>query len=746
MTQLFFTNMPPAWVLWLVIAPAVIAFAAFAYRLRGRNRTTRRTTTVFRVLLLALVIFLCLGPALRDDRVSTEAAPLALLLDDSASMSSMDGADGISRQQLLTELLGGSFREQLESEYELQAWRFEQGLAATEPNGSALTAAGQESAPGDALLALMAEYRGRRMPDIVLFSDGRSTSGTLLPEVTDRLRNEGVKVHVVSFGSATEAPDLVLERIQTPDLVLAGDVALFSLRLRATGANLPENAIVRLLDEDGNEIGDRVLVENPDENGVNLVLSAILQEAGERNLVAEVLPAEGETAVENNRISLALTVKEVQVRVLYVEGGPRWEYRYLKDRLIRAERDISLQCWLAEADRNFPQEHSRGVPSLLSLPVDSADLLDNFDLVILGDADPTRLTPDPLDGQRFLASLAEFVEKGGGLLMLAGPRHNPAAYLGSPIEALLPVIIGREDAVPSQEYLPLPPDFKRPHPVVLFDADAETNLQLWTTSAPLWWYAPVERLRPGAQAWLVNRDIENRFGPHVIAASIYAPEGWVGWIGTDETWRWRFPGGEKYVDRFWRSALRHLAITRLRGDHGRLRLDLDRTEVELGAFVQVEARLLDDSFQPVISEEGVPLFLDETGRTSMLHPVPEQPGIYRGRLRAANVGQARVFMTEDGDVDSEVLASARYNVHLSSREMANTTQDEAALIALAGRTGGHMVPISRADELLDTLDGKDRVTRVISSSIRELEAWPFLGLFLVLAAAEWLLRKRMNLS
>ena len=746
MTQLFFTDMPAAWVLWLVIAPAVIAFAAFAYRLRGRNRSTRRATTIFRVLLLALVIFLCLGPALRDDHVSTEPAPLALLLDDSASMSSVDGNDGLTRQQNLSALLGSPFREQLDDQYDLMAWQFAERLVATNPDGSQLNAAGQESAPGDALLALMAEYRGRRMLDVVLFSDGRSTSGVDLPEVSERLRNEGVKVHVVSYGNASAAPDLMLERIQTPDLVLAGDVALFSLRLRATGSNLPSEATVRLLDESGNVIGDSVLVQSPDENGVNLVLSAVLQEAGERTLTAEVIPVDGETAIDNNRITMSLTVKEVQVRVLYVEGGPRWEYRYLKDRLIRAERDISLSCWLAEADRNFTQEHSRDADSLLALPVEVDDLLENFDLVILGDADPTRLTPDPIDGQRFLASLAEFVEKGGGLLMLAGPKYNPSAYIGTPIEAMLPIIIGREDAVASKEYSPLPPDIQRPHPVVLFSSDPEQNRELWTTSAPLWWYSPVERLRPGAQAWLVNNAVENRFGPHVIAASIFAPEGWVGWIGTDETWRWRFPGGEKYVDRFWRSALRHLAITRLRGDHGRLRLDLDRTEVELGAFLQVEARLLDDSFQPVVSEEVVPLFLDDSGNTSMLSPVPDQPGIYRGRIRASSLGPARVFMTEDGDVDSEVIASARFNVHLSSREMANVSQDQVALAALASRTGGQLVPMDRANDLLDTLDGKNRVTRVISSAIRDLEAWPFLALFLVLAAAEWLLRKRMNLS
>jgi len=293
---------------------------------------------------------------------------------------------------------------------------------------------------------------------------------------------------------------------------------------------------------------------------------------------------------------------------------------------------------------------------------------------------------------------------------------------------------------------PMPPDLQRPHPVVLFSSNPEENRQLWETSAKLEWYQPVERLRPGATAWLVNPDYSNQYGPHVLAASIFAPEGWVGWIGTDETWRWRFPGGERYVDRFWRSALRHLAATRLRGDHGRIRLDLDRSEVELGAFLQVEVRLLDDSFQPVVDEAGVPLFLEGAGRAADLRPVADQPGIYRGRLRASTPGAARVYLTADGDADSEAVASARFHVSLPSREMADTSQDRELLTALTGRTGGMLVYAENADQLLDTLDGRERVTRILNSSREPLSPWPFLGLALLCAAAEWILRKRLNLS
>ncbi|MDA1113648.1 MAG: hypothetical protein O3A95_05030 [Planctomycetota bacterium] len=745
MNHLVFSHLPPPWVLGLLIVPIAVLISAMAYRLRKRSRVARRFAMGLRLMVFATVLFLSFGPALQHDSVESETAPLALLLDDSASMRISDSPGAPSRLTELQSLLASPLREEFESKYQLQAWRYSERLAATTTNGEELSGAGQASSLGNALEGLLAEYRGRRMPDVVLFGDGRTNLGNDPLEAADRLRAEGVKLHAVSFGQAEEAPDLILERVQTPDLVLAGDVGLFSLRLRAGGSPLPERAVVRLLDELGNEL-DRAAVEELDENGVNLVLSALLQTPGERRLVAEVLPMAGETATDNNRLELSLTVKEVKVRVLYVEGKPRWEYRFIRDRLIRAERDVMVNLWLADADRSFPQEHSRGTRSLLRLPIDATDLLDQFDLVVLGDVDPTRLTPDPLDGQRFLAGLSEFVEKGGGLLMLAGPMHNPRAYVGSPIEDLLPVLIGKEALPPQLGFAPIPPDLQRPHPVVLFSSDQEENRQLWETSAKLEWYQPVERLRPGATAWLVNPDYENQYGPHILAASIFAPEGWVGWIGTDETWRWRFPGGERYVDRFWRSALRHLAATRLRGDRGRIRLDLDRSEIELGAFLQVEVRLLDDSFQPVVDEEGVPLFLEGAGRAADLRPIADQPGIYRGRLRASTPGAARVYLTADGDPDSEAVASARFHVSLPSREMADTSQDRALLTAITGRTGGMLVSSEEANLLLETLDGRERVTRILNSSREPLSPWPFLGLAILCAAAEWILRKRLNLS
>lgn len=744
MRSLDFDSLPAAWVIGLVLLPGVAALAWWAYRVHAGSGRRRHLAWALRGALLAVALLLAFGPHWRRDEVRSEKAPLALLLDDSASMRTED--DGLPGERLarVRALLGSGFAAALGERYELDAWRFDAGLAATAADGSGLTGTGEATALADALHALLGEYRGRAVPDLVVIGDGRSNAGAPLPEALERLRAEGVRAHALLVGRAEEAPDLALERIQAPDQLLAGDVGLFSLRLRGSGAGVPARVAVRLRDESG-AVLDETLVEAPGEDGVPLTLSARLENEGERRLVAEADAAPGETALQNNRVVFAVDVKRVKIRVLYVEGRARWEYTYLQRRLARAERDVTLQCWLADASPGFPQEHSADAAPLLRLPVDADHLLAEYDVVVLGDAEPSRLTADPLDGARFLDALADFVRRGGGLLLLSGPRHNPRALAGSPLEPMLPVILSAQPGAAAAAFRPVPPDPLRPHPVVTLETDPEANRDLWENSTPLQWFQPVERLRPGATAWLVHDSLGNQHGPWVIAASTFAPEGWIGWIGTDETWRWRFPGGETHLERFWRAALRHVAATRLRGEQGRARLDVDPGTVEVGGFVRVEARLLDEAYQP-LQAEVVDLLVEGRDEPLPLAPDASRPGVFGGRIRAAQPGSVLLSLPNPDGPNAEPLATARFEVVLPSREMARTTPDAAALRALAERTGGEFRVLEEADALLDRLDGSERVERVLASRSEPLDPRWLLAALLLLACGEWILRKTMNLT
>lgn len=744
MNHLDFDALPAAWVLGLVLLPGIAAIAWWAYRVHRGAGTRRHVAWILRGLLLGCALLLAFGPHWRQDETRSEKAPLALLLDDSASMRTEDEGMPGTRLDRVRSLLQSGFSAELAKRYELDAWRFGASLAAAAPDGSTLAGSGEATALGDALLNYLREYRGRAAPDLVLFGDGRSNAGAELAEATERLRAEGIRVHTVLTGHAEEAPDLALERIQAPDQLLSGDVGLFSLRLRASGEGVPSRARVRLLDERGSVL-DETIVDAPGEDGTPLTLSARLEGDGTQRLVAEVEAALGETALQNNRVVFAVDLRRVKIRALYVEGRARWEYTYLQRRLARAEADVTLQCWLADASPGFVQEHSAEATPLLRLPVDADRLLEEYDVVIFGEAEPSRLTSDPLDGARFLDALAEFVRRGGGLLLLSGPRHNPRALAGTPLEPMLPVILSRAPGSAATAFRPMPPDPMRPHPVVTLETDPEANRILWENATPLQWFQPVERLRPGATAWLVHDTLGNEHGPWVLAASTFAPEGWIGWIGTDETWRWRFPGGEVYLERFWRAALRHVAATRLRGEQGRARLDVDPSTVEVGGFVRVEARLLDEAYQP-LNAESVIVIVEGRDEPMLLLPDAGRAGVYGGRIRAAQPGSVLLALPNPDGPDSEPLATARFEVVLPSREMARTTPDPSALRMLAERTGGRFLSLEDAASLLEDLDGSERVERVLASRSEPLDPRWILAALLLLASGEWILRKTMNLS
>jgi uncharacterized membrane protein len=614
---------------------------------------------------------------------------------------------------------------------------------------------------GTALSSALAAHRGRHVTDVVIVSDGRQNAGLTASEAARAAAAMGVPVHTVVVGDTRPERNALLEVVEAPTSILEGDEVALTLRLVGRGLGGGERAWVVLeeLDSDDPTLPGRVLAEREaqlSESGERVTLVAPPGPADprtqERRFRVSIPPLEGETLLDDNRLELSVRVAPEKVRVLYVDGYPRWEYRFLKEMLKRADENIQVQVVLLSATPDFLQESTRGVPALREVPTDRKTLLDSYDVVILGDVSPYSISPDPARCEEFLRSLAEFVERGGGLLLMSGEYDNPRAYFSTPLEPLFPVVLDSVEMAAARPpatsgFRPQLEEPAAPHEIVRLLPDAEDNRRLWEEPGglePQYWFQPVGRAKPGSQVLLRHPTDANAAGRYPLLVAGYYPAGRTLFVGIDSTWMWRYHFGDRYHERFWRGAIRWLALGRLKSGDRRYRVEVAQSAYDIGSSVSVEARVLDEDFQPSTRPLQEARWSGPDGRTQdlSLTAVPDQPGLYRTTLDPDRPGLYRVWIEAGG----ERIAGAEFEVVLPSLENRDPSPDPGLLREVSRLSGGRAVDLAGLAELWDEFPGGEERREPISSRLTDVwDRWATLLFALAVLSVEWVLRKRWEL-
>jgi hypothetical protein len=292
---------------------------------------------------------------------------------------------------------------------------------------------------GAAVRQVLDDFRGSSLAAVVMLSDGVTTEGEDLVKASKRAAQMGVPLFFVGLGDDKEAKDLILHDLQVEDAVYVNDRVVFEVRL--TGPGFGNLSVPVRLREKGS---DKVLAEqkvNVDGTGKPVKVRLVYQptEKGEKTFVIDVPEQPGEAQYENNRVERTVFVQETKlIKVLYVEGYPRYEFRFIKNLLEResnrtkGNKSIDLKVFLLSADDEWASQDKSAFEETVAGQVKisrtdflTKEQLNRFDVVIWGDVDP-KAYPKM---KEHLKNVAEFVtEKGGGLLMIAGPQFAPHAY------------------------------------------------------------------------------------------------------------------------------------------------------------------------------------------------------------------------------------------------------------------------------------------------------------------------------
>ena len=774
-------ELPAPWIVVLVLIPAVLAVAAGAYWKENLPSPSRVAMVGLRVLSFSLLLVVLFRPVKVTQHELVEAPKVVVIVDDSASMRRMDTYTGdetaraalrelagrapetVSRLELATDALQATLLPHLAQRgYDARLFRFDERL--TDLTGlDALAGRGRGTHLGDAIGQVLARHRGRHVTDVVVVSDGRQNGGVDVLDAAAGARAAGIPVHTVVVGDTRPERNLAVELVEAPPGVLEGDEVALSVRVNARGSDVQGSTQVLLeeLDPDGREDPRTVASETIDlaDAGDRVVLIAppgtSALDATQRRFRVTVQELPDERMLDDNVLELSVHLVREKIRVLYVDGYPRWEYRFLKDLLLRSDDRIDVQVYLMSATPDFPQEATSGIGRLTRVPSDRRELLDGYDVILLGDVNPYAISPDPALGDEFVESLFEFVEQGGGLGVIAGEWANPKAVAGTEFAKLLPVVLEGSgslvlDVSTEIEYRPLLESPTNPHEIVRLHPDLELNRELWEEPTGLhgfYWHYPVVAAKPGTQVLLRHPQRRPTGGeerdPLLVVG--YYPAGRTLFLATDDqTWRWRFRYVNRYHERFWRNAVRWLALGRLKDGDRRFGLEPLRTRYGLDERVTLEARVLDEDYQPQDAESQEAYLQGPEGPPEpfSLVRVEGRPGVYRGTFLAERPGFYRAWI----EVDGAHVASSEFEVVLPSRENANPSPDPEAMAAVARLSGGRAVSVSDAASLLVEFPGGEERREPISSQLQDAwDNWSTLLLALGLLSVEWILRKRHDL-
>ncbi|HET9065159.1 MAG TPA: hypothetical protein VFN22_05020 [Gemmatimonadales bacterium] len=722
----------------LTILAAGVTITALA-NLRGMSRRDRMLLGGLRIGAILLAVFCLTRPMLVLTRALPQRNVLAIVYDDSRSMSTPDASGG-TRLEAVQRAFGDSsaLMTRLRDRFVIREYRLG---GDSRPIASTADLQGQASRSdlGAGLAATTDALADQPLAGIVLVSDGAQNGLTPLDAAFDRLSATGIPVHTVGVGTAPFKVDVGIDALSLPTEVLVGSDAPAELTLRTRGVAGQRLVITT---EVGARLGsvDTVQVRAGREL-IRVPLTIPATEPGDLPVRVQVAPVAGEVTDANNRASGVLRVRAGPEKLLYVEGEPRSELPFLR-RAVAPDSALQLVALVRTSEGKYLR---LGVDDSLELrngfPTERAELF-RYRAVVLGSVEAGFFSADQL------RMLQEFVERrGGGLLALGGRRAlAEGGYAGTPVGEALPVELDHDDAGASATRaatrVHVTPTISSLGAPFSLGRERVTG---WDSLPDLTVVNHVGALKPGAVT-LLDADgatpaaripvmVTQRFGRG--HTTLFLPQ---------DAWRWQMardlPPDDLTLPALWTRVLRNLVD----GVPDRVTLDVAPAVGAPGESRRVQVAVADSIWQPR-DDARVTVRVTPPDAASYDLPVPQDlsaVGAFAVEFTPSSTGTWRIEARATLD-DTELTTGAIAVVSNDASDPGSMERDDATLAALAERTGGRSYDIERLGSLPDDAAlTESGVTARVSDDL--WDAPLIFLLFVGLLAADWALRRSRGLG
>ncbi|MEP6783771.1 MAG: hypothetical protein ABI983_08880, partial [Acidobacteriota bacterium] len=425
-----------------VAIAGVLAIVAYR-RSHGKARTRDRVAlAAIRLAILGIILLCMFRPLLVVKAAVPQQNFLGVLIDDSRSMQIAD-VGGQPRASYVKSEFGANTRgilKALSDRFTVRTFRFS-GAPSRTTQESDLTFGGSQSRLGAALSGVRQELAGLPVAGLVMVSDGADTADAALGDAILGLKAEGLPVFTVGVGQQTLSKDIQVGRVVTPKTALKGTTLMVDVVLSQSGFDGQQ---VTLDVEDEGTLVSTQQVSLPNAGTpATIPVRFTVNEAGPRVLRFRVSPQPGELIVENNSREALIDVRDRKEKILYFEGEPRFEYKFIR-RAIPDNDNIVVTSLIRTADNKYMRQGVDSPDELVAAFPKTREELFAYRSLIIGSLEAAALTGDQL------RMISEFVDRrGGGLLMLGGPRSfAEGGYAGTAVADVLPVVLDRAKVQP----------------------------------------------------------------------------------------------------------------------------------------------------------------------------------------------------------------------------------------------------------------------------------------------------------
>jgi uncharacterized membrane protein len=723
----------------VAIAIAAVAFWSYRQPPVPLSAAQRWALIALRALTLGLVVLFLCRPVILLPPVADRDLVVPVLVDVSRSMRIAD-ADGATRLARAARIVEQEIAPSLAGAFTTEVYAVADAWTTVQP--ADFRSDGRRSNLAEAVDAIRERYRGRRVPGIVLISDGATTGSA-------EAHAAGAPLFTIGVGSADGPSDREVVALSAGDPRI--DQTSIDLRVSTASRGYGRSPFQLRILANGRLLESRTVTPAANGSPVEEVITVSPEAAVATVYTAEIAPADGEAVVENNSRAVLVSPVGRKRRVLAIAGAPGYEFSFLSralardpglefDSIVRKGQNESGQhTFLVQAGAGRAAALTSGFPA-------SREALYGYDALIVVNVEGDFLS------RAQLTMAAEFVSvRGGGLVALGGRSFAQRGLLGTPLEEAIPVELNDRrgglaraaadaEGAPSANAVMLTPEGEA-HPAMRIGQTADETRKLWAALPPLASSAAVGGPRPGATVLAVTMAASGARYP-VVAVQRYGRGRSMVFAG-EASWRWRMltRADDRTYERFWRQAARWLATPA--PDPVSIVVP---PSADPGSPAPIEVDARDASFVPM-SDATVSATITGPGGSSQ--PIalrrdpevagrfagqvtPEVPGLYRVQ------GEARRGSRSLGPID------AWFHVGGADREFADPRLNEAFLRRLAHASGGEYVPASDAGRLASLL--RSAAPRALEPERRDLwhEPWTF-ALVVALLSAEWILRRRWGL-